>query len=288
MQKDVKDKDTTKLSIFFRRAGVVLAALLLTVPLFIFAYYLYIYRTHLSIVLFFFIYISIILFIVIFIFVSLREFYAKINVEYLELQRRTAFRQEQGLRASQADMERQMDDVKEHLRLIESLLEEDRLEEACDVCGNFSSSFQNTRYKHYCDNDILDVILHGKETECENLGIAFSCDILLPKEIRIPAPTFISLFFNLLNNGIESCETSGQEAPFLRLSITYKGNFLFIHMENAKNPDTVFDHTTTKSDTFYHGLGLSIIEEIVRTRDGACRWQDCTDTFVSDIMIDFT
>lgn len=119
MQKDVKDKDTTKHSIFFRRAGVILAALLLTVPLFIFAYYLYVYRTHISIVLFFFIYISIILFIVVFIFVSLREFYAKINVEYLEMQRRTALRQEQGLRASQAGMERQMEDVREHLRLID-------------------------------------------------------------------------------------------------------------------------------------------------------------------------
>lgn len=288
MQKDVKDKDTTKHSIFFRRAGVILAALLLTVPLFIFAYYLYVYRTHISIVLFFFIYISIILFIVVFIFVSLREFYAKINVEYLEMQRRTALRQEQGLRASQAGMERQMEDVREHLRLIERLLEEDRLEDARDACGDFSSSFQSVRYKHYCDNDILDVILHGKETECENLGIAFSCDILLPQEIGIPAPTFISLFFNLLNNGIESCETSGQETPFLNLSITYKGNFLFIHMENAKNPDTVFDHKTTKSDTFYHGLGLSIIEEIVRKRDGACRWQDHKNIFVSDIMIDYT
>ena len=285
MDKSTNDKTTSKQKL--RRVGLLLAALLLTIPLFVFAYYLYVYRTHISIVLFFFIYVIIILFIVAFIFISLREFYAKINVEYLEMQRRAALRQERSLRTSQADMERQMEDVKKHLRQIDHLLKNGQLEEARHVCGDFSSSFQSVRYKHYCDNDILDVILHGKETECHNLGITFSCDILFPEKIGIPAPTFISLFFNLLNNGIESCETSGQPSPFLRHSIDYKNNFLFIHMENTKNPAVVFDHTTTKADTFYHGLGLSIIEEIVRKRDGVCQWQDHGDTFISDIMIDF-
>ena len=287
MQKS-SDNNKTKRKQRFRQFGRVLAALLLTISLFVFSYYLYVERTQTSIMLFFCIYVFILLFIVAFIFVSLREFYAKINVEYLEMQRRATLRQKESIRTSQADMEKQMNNVKEHLRQIDHLLEEGRPDEARSACGDFSSSFRSVRYKHYCDNDILDVILHGKETECENLGIAFSCHILFPKEVEIPAPTFISLFFNLLNNGIESCERSGQPSPFLRLSTNYKGNFLFIHMENSKNPAIVFNHTTTKFDTFYHGLGLSIIEEIVRKRGGVCNWKDEGDTFLSDVMIDFT
>ena len=182
MDKSTNDKTTSKQKL--RRVGLLLAALLLTIPLFVFAYYLYVYRTHISIVLFFFIYVIIILFIVAFIFISLREFYAKINVEYLEMQRRAALRQERSLRTSQADMERQMEDVKKHLRQIDHLLKNGQLEEARHVCGDFSSSFQSVRYKHYCDNDILDVILHGKE-----------------RNVTISASLFPVIFFSLRKSG---------------------------------------------------------------------------------------
>ena len=53
MDKSTNDKTTSKQKL--RRVGLLLASLLLTIPLFVFAYYLYVYRTHISIVLFFFI-----------------------------------------------------------------------------------------------------------------------------------------------------------------------------------------------------------------------------------------
>lgn len=286
MQKNTNNK--TKQNKILRQTGLLLASLLLTIPLFIFSYYLYMYRTHFSIILFFIIYIFIILFTTAFMVISLREFYAKFNIQYLQMQRRAALRQAQSLRTSQAAMEKKMADVRSHLQQIVYLLDKGQLDDARFLCSDFSSSFQNVQYKHYCENHIVDVILHGKETECANLGIAFSCNILFPSETGISAPNLISLFFNLLNNGIESCENSGCASPFLKLSISYKGNFLMIHMENSKNPNITFNRTTTKSDAFYHGLGLSIIEELVRRRDGICNWQDCTDTFISDIMFDFT
>ena len=265
--------------------GNLLAALLLTVPLFLFSYYLYAHRSQISIIFFFLVYSGIILCIIAFICLSLREFGEKIDLEYLEMQRRTAVRQEESLLHSQEAMERQMREVKTYLGKMEHLLEEEKLEDARLLCGDFSSSFQATRYRHYCENDVLDVILHGKEMECTDLGITFSCQVLFPKKVQIATPVFISLFFNLLNNGIEGCVSSGNPAPFLRLSIDYKGDFLLVHMENSKNPDTVFTHTTTKADHFCHGLGLSILEDIVRKRDGSCSWRDLGDTFVSDLML---
>lgn len=272
----------------FHYFPILVVTIFITIALSFFSYTYYVYHTRESIVLFNFIYILSIISIIIFIVISFREMNMRINMEYLEMQKKAAQRQEKNLRFSQYTMEKQMSDMKQYLLKLDQLLENGNLEGARTICGAFSTSFESTTYKHYCENDTLDVILHGKESECENLGIAFSCKVLVPKEIQIPIPIFISLFFNLLNNGIEGCECSSQAMPFLNLSIDYKGDFLFIHMENSKNPNITFTHRTTKSDTFHHGLGLSIIEEIVRKRQGNCKWMDCGDTFISEIMINFT
>lgn len=42
---------------------------------------------------------------------------------------------------------------------------------------------------------------------------------------------------------------------------------------------------TTKSDSLSHGFGLSIIEEIVKSYDGFCEWEDRGNIFESRIML---
>ena len=226
-----------------------------------------------------------IFFIGVYVYISLKEYYKKIDNDYLKAQEIAAKRQEQFLLHSQKQMQEQMSTAFAHFTKLELLLKKDKTEDAKKFCAQLTSYFHGIRYKHYCKNDILDVIIHTKKAECDLLDITFSCQILLPEQMQLPAPVLISLFVNLLNNGIEGCTSSGQENLFLKLSVNYKGDFLLIRMENSKNPSVTFTHTTTKPDTFSHGLGLLIIEETARQRDGSCHWQDKEITFVSDIML---
>ena len=101
-------------------------------------------------------------------------------------------------------------------------------------------------------------------------------------------PLLISLFSNLLDNAIESCQMASSLNPKIELSIDYKGDFLIIFMQNTKETALIFNslaRKTTKSDSLSHGFGLSIIEEIVKSYDGFCEWEDRGNIFESRIML---
>lgn len=92
-------------------------------------------------------------------------------------------------------------------------------------------------------------------------------------------------FNNILDNAIEACRSSESAEPYLSLSLTTSKGFISILVKNSKNPQTVFDHTTTKKDSFNHGLGLSIIEDICHKYDGSWQWHDYGNTFESVILL---
>ena len=257
----------------------------ITLLFFFFSYEIYVYRSHSVTLLFFVLCVIYSVFIIGYIFFSWKEYRRNANIKYLKLQEAAAARQEQLIRLSQQQLEQQLSEVLSQLQGLERFLVNGDADEAQRVCRQLSSSFQSSRYTHYCENEIVDVILHHKEMECQHLGIAFSCRIILPEKMSLSAPTLISLFFNLLNNGIEGCEASEQNSPFVRISVDFKGNFLMIHMENSKNPDVSFDEETTKADDFSHGFGLSILEELTRKHNGSCRWLDKGNLFISEVMI---
>lgn len=265
--------------------GQFLLPLGITLLFFFFSYEIYVYRSHSVTLLFFVLCVIYSVFIIGYIFFSWKKYRRNANIKYLKLQEAAAARQEQLIRLSQQQLEQQLSEVLSQLQGLERFLVNGDADEAQRVCRQLSSSFQSSRYTHYCENEIVDVILHHKEMECQYLGIAFSCRIMLPEKMSLSAPTLISLFFNLLNNGIEGCEASEQNSPFVRISVDFKGNFLMIHMENSKNPYVFFDGATTKVDNFSHGFGLSILEELIRKHNGSCRWMNKGNLFISEVMI---
>lgn len=94
-----------------------------------------------------------------------------------------------------------------------------------------------------------------------------------------------------MDNAIEACLQSGSQKPFIRLSTEFSGECLSIYLHNTKNPEQIFNHQTTKKESYYplpsHGFGLSIIEDICQKYDGAYQWLDRTDYFDSIVLLKF-
>lgn len=139
-----------------------------------------------------------------------------------------------------------------------------------------------------CTDPIVDGILQSKKTECIQHNISFEYTILFPEKNDFSFSVLISLFSNLLDNAIESCQMASSPNPKIKLSIDYKGDFLVIFMQNTKDASLIFhsaSRKTTKTDSLSHGFGLSIIEDIVKSHDGFCEWNDRGDVFESRIML---
>ena len=165
------------------------------------------------------------------------------------------------------------------------LLENQDYSQASQNLHTLTENFQEQRFHPICQNSLLNAILANKRDIAINDGISVNYNILLPSELNIALADLSSIFFNLLDNGIESCRKSGQASPYLTLTTTISAGFLSIHMVNSKNQEEHFNKKTSKKDDWSHGFGLAIIEDISKQSDGFCQWKDNGESFESQVLI---
>ena len=167
----------------------------------------------------------------------------------------------------------------------QALLEQKKYEQADDALRNLNQTFQKERFHPYCQNNLLQAILEGKRLRAEQNHIQVSYEILLPEELSVDTADLSSVFFNLLDNAIEACNTSGNPNPEIRLSANISNGFLTVYMHNTKNQAQIFTHQTTKSNSGIHGYGLSIIEDICQRYNGSYQWINHEGMFDSIVLL---
>ena len=119
---------------------------------------------------------------------------------------------------------------------------------------------------------------------------AMISDLSVQFETLCPDTVLTSLFCNLLDNAIESCENVRQQEirqkPLIIMSVNYQANMLIISQKNSKNPEIIFNHESSKEQQQeLHGLGLYMIEDIVKEYDGVVEWKDEGEMFESNLML---
>lgn len=144
----------------------------------------------------------------------------------------------------------------------------------------------------FCQNVLLNSLLQIKKSVAEENKILCKFQIILPDNFDqlLSDVDITSLFSNLLDNGLEAsnCPFIPSDSRFLELKVNYQANVLFIEMKNSKNPDTLFQHRSTKrKNPLVHGYGLSIIESIVEKYHGNCQWIDEKIFFTCRLSLHF-
>lgn len=197
-----------------------------------------------------------------------------LNTEHLQL-----------VKQHEIDLLKTQKQFTETLQTIQNLLHTGNCEKAESLIHETLETFQRERFHPYCEDNLILAILESKRMLAEQAGIHVDYKIFLPENSIIQPSDLSSVLFNILDNAIEACRSSESADPHLTLSLTTSKGFLSVLVKNSKNPQTVFDHRTTKNDSIQHGLGLSIIEDICRKYDGSWQWNDCGNTFESVILL---
>ena len=196
----------------------------------------------------------------------LRAFWCVKEIQYWNgtgfLQKQKQLKQEQdySLQIRRQDTRDFQTKTVQELQDFQILLEQGKYEQADTAIRNLNQTFQKDRFHPYCQNNLLQAILEGKRLRAEQEHIQVSYEILLPEKISINTTDLSSIFFNLLDNAIEACSSSGNPDPEIRLSANISNGFLTIYMHNTKNPLQSFTHKTTKSEPGSHGYGLLLLK----------------------------
>lgn len=176
--------------------------------------------------------------------------------------------------------------IQRDLHTYETLMDNGQYEEAALCLEKLTSTFQKERFHPICGDNLVNAILDSKRQTASQYNIRTSFQLLLPEKMRIETSDLSSIFFNLMDNGIESCQSSHSSDPFIQITASQNANFLTIHITNSKDPSYKFNHKTNKTDSWAHGFGLAIIEEIASKYDGSCQWIDGGDVFESVVMVE--
>ena len=204
-----------------------------------------------------------------------------------------ALEQQQKLKEQQtkalADRRQQTLSLQEHMKedllVYRNLMDHEQYTEAASYLENLTSRFQEERFHPICSDNLINAILDSKRQIASQYNIRTSFQLLLPEKSNIENSDLSSIFFNLMDNGIEARRASRTSDPFIQITTKQTANFLTIHMLNSKDPDQKFEHKTTKTDPWAHGFGLAIIEDIASKYDGSCQWIDNGDVFESVVMV---
>lgn len=120
----------------------------------------------------------------------------------------------------------------------------------------------------YANHTVLNAVIVNKVQDCRELGIDIQVEIHGFEEVEMKDSDIVVLFANLLNNAIEECQRL-EETIEKKIELKCRkkaGNVILICSNSTgKKEFTPKKVETEKEDTFIHGLGLKILEEMLET-----------------------
>jgi sensor histidine kinase regulating citrate/malate metabolism len=159
-----------------------------------------------------------------------------------------------------------MHDIKKHLGIIRNL--GTNSERANKYIDDYLT--KNDDKIIYTNNEVLNVILNEKATECKQKNIDFSINVSTNKINILSDNDIVTIFCNLIDNAIESCLNSNNKRILVDIYLT-NGIFLTVNMVNSCDVPPKYRNNkliSSKKDVNNHGLGMLSIEKSINNCGG--------------------
>lgn len=154
-------------------------------------------------------------------------------------------------------------DIKNHFLMIQSLCSEQKYTELSVYINQLSESASADHARIYCSNVYLNTLLNSKAEQHKDIQFSI---LLLSLPSAVESIDLCIMIANLLDNAIKEIDTHTELSRNIILKMYAKGNFQFIVIQNPLSHNKTL--RTEKSDSLNHGLGLSIVQEIVDKYNG--------------------
>ena len=172
----------------------------------------------------------------------------------------------QGLQQQERQVRQLRHDMRNHLTVVQGLLERGDTQEAAGYLEQMAGSQALQGVRGFCDNESANVVLSAKAEAMEQAGITADFAVSLPRELPVADMDLAALLGNALDNAVEGVKSAKEKRIILRCKVN-KG-MLMLRVENpvgaAVNPDLA----TTKADKSAHGFGIPGMREIAERYHG--------------------
>lgn len=123
-------------------------------------------------------------------------------------------------------------DIKNHLIVLERLLQADETKKACRYLENLGQASDALTYPVSTGNTAVDVLLGSKFSIAAQEGIKVECEMKIPPSGKIGDLDWCILLSNAIDNAIRANSLVEQADRYIRVSGRQKGNFYLLDIVN--------------------------------------------------------
>lgn len=216
--------------------------------------------------------------------------YLKLQNENLKLQKDLITEHYQAL-SNQIELTRKFrHDIANHMHTIENLLDQQANRDTqTDAYANaLRERYHKLEEVDYCDNPVIDSAVSNKVKICKENDIPIHISLRRMELGKIEEMDLLALIFNLLDNAIESCTILPKEKRYIEFCCENCRGQMVITISNsacdAGERGELF--RSKKKDKQYHGIGMTIVREIVKKYNGQMKITFAEPDFRLQIMLE--
>ena len=213
---------------------------------------------------------------------NLSAYYYKRSASLLDKQLEMQTRYYEKMDHMSNDIRRFRHDYKNHMHCLNSLLNENKTDEAKEYLGSIANNQAMQAVSFRSGNTIADTILNDKNEAAVRNGCILDFSGVISPDIS--AFDICTILANALDNSIEACQKIADESKrTIDVSCILKRDVQFICISNPNSNNTP-GFQTSKENKQDHGFGLFNIRKTVEKLGGTVNVTQQYPTFVLDIM----
>lgn len=213
-----------------------------------------------------------------------RTIYTGMEIENLKYQQ--SYYNE--LEENQENIKKLRHDMKNHLNIIGSLIEDQDFNNAKKYFTSLSGEFE-TSARSFCRNSIVNAVLNSKYNRAVQHQIDCFFHIDIDAMLAMDDVNLCSLFANTLDNAIEAC-LKIQDASQRKISMKarYRNGAFSFELVNSRQGQILLQKgeiVSQKDDQANHGIGLKNVRSIVEKYGGNIDISYADDSFTVVVFI---
>ncbi len=179
-------------------------------------------------------------------------------------------------------------DIENNYSLLSFLLHEEKYDIAKKVVNDFKEDFSNIHSFVDVEDELLSFILTQKLTYAKNNNVNLTFKIMTNEKINLKSNHLIGLFFNILDNSIQSAKNSNNKVVTLEIKTIQ--NKIFIITKNSVNDakvslNNIKNNVSSKKCKESHGYGTLVINSIVEENNGDIKYYIENDEIVTKVIL---
>lgn len=225
----------------------------------------------------------------IFLLVYYREFEKKQEIrqysELMEIQLHSIQKEIDQVRNSRQELSILRHDMRHHLNILLTLLQEDSTEPARKYIKEIGEAYDETVIERYSRNEMINSVISIYQMRFSDKGFTLHCTIRTGETLPCPDLAICTILSNALENAMHALEKLQSGNRWARLSLTQKDHQLLLEIENPVDATPKFIDGIPASDQKGHGIGVKSIVYYVEQLHGQYHFSVLNHIFILRIIV---